>query len=105
MTAPYPEYFHDPQAVRVYGWNWALDAYGNPGYLATGDQLVASTWVCSSPAVIFGAASFTATQTEVSISISNAKSYIGQLFTVTNHITTLNGTQDNRSFTLQIQNC
>lgn len=83
----------DPQAVKDYGWTWARR-------LADGEVIVASTWAVDDPGLtIDDDSQFTDTTTAVWVSGGE----LGALYTVTNHITTSEGREDDRSHTIFIR--
>lgn len=86
----------DPSAVLDYFVDWTKDRYGGPGWLGA-DTITISTW--SVPAGI----------TKASESLAAGKATIwlsggtlGQTYTVTNHITTAGGRQNEQSLYIQI---
>jgi len=81
----------DPDAVLDYSIEWSK-------WLA-GDQIQTSAWSVSDPALEAAEDSNTATRTTVWLSGGT----VGQLYIVTNRITTSGGRTDERSFVIQIQ--
>lgn len=81
----------DPNAVLDYAIDWSK-------WLA-GDQIQASVWSVSDPAL--EAASETNTAAQATVWLSGGA--VGQSYTVTNRITTAGGRADERSFVIQVQ--
>jgi hypothetical protein len=86
------DYLADPTDVDYYGWDWA-------DRLDTGETISVSTWTVPSGI----------TQTTPAPSIAGSVTTLwltggtlGQKYTVTNHITTNQGRQFDRSFVVQI---
>lgn len=89
-----PSYAHDPSAVLDYAIDWTA-------WLAEGETITDSTWTVPSGI----------TETTPSPSIDGgvttiwlAGGTVGTIYTVTNHITTSHGRQDDRSFELSVNN-
>ena len=82
----------DPDAVLDYSIEWSK-------WLA-GDQIQTSTRTAGDPDLQAANETNTATRTTVWLSGGTA----GQSYTVTNHITTVGGCTDERSFTIQVEN-
>ena len=81
----------DPNAVLDYSVEWSK-------WLA-GDQIATSEWSASDSSLETADDSITATRTTVWLSGGT----VGQLYTVTNRITTAGGRTDERSFMVQVQ--
>ena len=81
----------DPNAVLDYAIDWSK--------WLSADQIQASVWSVSDPAL--EAASETNTATQATIWLSGGA--VGQSYTVTNRITTAGGRTDERSFVIQVQ--
>jgi len=81
----------DPDAVLDYSVEWSK-------WLA-GDQIATSEWSASDSSLETADDSITATRTTVWLSGGT----VGQLYTVTNRITTAGGRTDERSFMVQVQ--
>ena len=81
----------DPNAVLDYSVEWSK-------WLA-GDQIATSEWSVSDSSLEATDDSITATRTAVWLSGGT----VGQLYTVTNRITTAGGRTDERSFMVQVQ--
>lgn len=81
----------DPDAVLDFGWSWAA-------WLATGDQIVTSTWIVPE-GITKDSESNTTTTAIVWLSGGTA----GQQYRVTNRITTSQGRTDDRSIVLYVQ--
>jgi len=81
----------DPNAVLDYSVEWSK-------WLA-GDQIATSEWSASDSSLEAADDSITATRTTVWLSGGT----VGQLYTVTNRITTAGGRTDERSFMVQVQ--
>ena len=89
------KYTKDPDAVLDYSIDWSA-------WLPTGDTITASTYTVNSDAadaIVVDDTSFNTTTTTVWLSGGVA----GQTYTVTNHITTSAGRQDDRSLTIKIK--
>lgn len=89
------KYTKDPDSVLDYSVDWSA-------WLPTGDTIVASTFTvtpAATDAVVVDDSSFNDTTTTVWLSGgANKASY-----TVTNHITTSQGRQDDRSMVIQMK--
>jgi hypothetical protein len=90
----------DPQAVMDYAVDWSL-------WMASGDYLVACAFIPSSADITI--VSQTIGDTLDGISDANAVAWIGggvqgNTYTVTCHVTSANGRQDDRTFSLLIEN-
>jgi hypothetical protein len=85
---------HDPSAVLDYAIDWTA-------WLAEGETIYASTWTIPTGITqTTPAPSIAAGVTTVWISGGT----VGTIYTVTNHITTSQGRQDDRSFELSVSN-
>jgi hypothetical protein len=84
-------FIKDPSAVLDYSIEWSK-------WLA-GDQIQTSDWSVSDPVIEAANASNTTTRTTIWVSGGVS----GQVYTVTNRITTSGGRTDERSFTVQVQ--
>jgi hypothetical protein len=78
-----------PDAVLTYGWDWSA-------WLVT-DTIVSSTWLIPSDLVEEGS-TFSTTITSVLIS----GGVLGEEYTITNHIVTAAGEEDERSHKLKV---
>lgn len=97
--APDEILYKDPQAVLDYGFDWNDDGHGGEGWLGV-DTILASTWAANKSGLTIQSQSFDTTSTTVWL----AGGTLGEGYTVTNHITTAGGRQDDRSFKLVIKN-
>lgn len=91
----------DPQDVLDYGWDWAAPPPDGP-WLTGGDTISASTWAVSGPdsALTTSNPQFTTTTTTVWLTGGT----LGVEYTVTNHVTTTQGRQRDRSFIIHVIN-
>lgn len=89
---------HDPQAIEPRGFNWTAWL----AELSAGETITASTWAVtgsdaaltlSSPSIVTGSL-----KTQVQV----AQGTLGVRYVVTNHITTVTGAQDDRSFDVDV---
>lgn len=76
----------DPNAVLDYKWDWAA-------WMPDNDRIVASTFTVDDPAITVEDTMFDATTTTAWLAGGTA----GVTYVVTNHITTEDGRQDDRS--------
>lgn len=89
------KYTKDPDAVLDYLVDWSA-------WLPTGDTITASTFTVNSEddgAIVVDDTLFDSTTTTVWLSGGVA----GEKYTVTNHITTADGREDDRSITISIK--
>jgi hypothetical protein len=85
-------YQADPSAVLDYTVDWAA-------WLATSETISASTWVVAAGITqTTPAPSFTTTTTTIWLTGGT----VGTEYTITNHVTTNQGRQDDRSFTVVV---
>ena len=83
----------DPQAYLDYSLDWGAE------WLDTGDTVTASVWsVTPVNGLLIGDQPFTAEVTTVWLSGGTA----GESYTVTNHITTAEGREDERSLLIEV---
>lgn len=92
----------DPDAVLDFGVDWKAltNGTGKSDWLAEGETITASSW--DVPAGITQATpapSFTDTVTTIWLSGGT----VGTSYTLTNHVTTSQGREDERSFTILIE--
>jgi hypothetical protein len=87
MTA----YQHDPQADLDYGWDWS-DWLG-------ADTIASSTWTVSPTGPVLSASTSDDTTTTVWVDGGTA----GVKYTLTNHVVTTDGREDDRSHTLYVR--
>lgn len=83
----------DPQAVLDYGLDWALWLSES-----NSDSIQSSTWVSAPSGLTHGTTTNNAGITSVYLSGGT----VGSVYTVTNHITTVGGRQDDRSFRVRV---
>ena len=81
----------DPDAVLDYGFDWAT-----AGWLPSGDIIAASAWTVPTDLTIIAQ---THDDTTTTVWLSGGQ--VDQIYTVTNHITTNNGRQDDRSLIIR----
>jgi hypothetical protein len=87
------KFVKDPNSVLDYSISWA-------SWLPSGDTITASTFtVTPSGALTVSDSSFNTTTTTVWLAGGVAE----QVYTVTNHITTSAGRQDDRSLTIKVK--
>lgn len=88
--------FHikDPDAVLDYSVNW------NAGYLQSGESLASSSWTIFPAGMTQTSAANTAGMAVITVSGGAA----GQIYQLTNHITTSLGRTDERSITVRVEN-
>lgn len=89
------KYTKDPDAVLDYLVDWSA-------WLPTGDTITASTFTVNSEddgAIVVDDTLFDSTTTTVWLSGGVA----GEKYTVTNHITTADGREDDRSITISVK--
>lgn len=89
------KYTKDPDAVLDYLVDWSA-------WLPTGDTITASTFTVNSDdngAIVVDDTLFDSTTTTVWLSGGVA----GEKYTVTNHITTADGREDDRSITISVK--
>lgn len=83
----------DPGATLDYSINWGS------GYLQSGETLSSSSWTAFPGELTLSGASNTASIATVSVAGGTA----GQLYQLTNRITTSQGRTDERSLTLRVE--
>lgn len=83
----------DPQAKLDYGWDWS-------DWLDTGDTITASTWTITPTGPTLTDSTHDTTTTTVWV----AGAVLGVDYTLTNHITTVEGREDDRSHGLHCTN-
>lgn len=83
------KYVKDPNAVLDYQIDWTA-------WMPENDRIVASTFTSSGAALVVNDSSFNSYTTTVWLRGGAA----GERYTVTNHITTEDGRQDDRSLTI-----
>lgn len=96
-------YIHDPQSVLDYAVDWAAltNGTGASDWLATGETITASTWtVPSGITQTTPAPSFTDTVATIWLTGGT----LDLSYSVTNHITTNQGRQQDRTITLIVRN-
>lgn len=81
----------DPQAVLDYGTNWAA-------WLTDAETIVASTWEVTPAGLTVDSDTFDPTLTTIWLSGGE----VGVRYSVTNHITTSQGRQDDRTFHIDV---
>jgi len=86
------QYIKDPNAKLDYGWDWSE--------WLNGDNIVSSTFTASSPDINIVSSTNSSFDTTVWLS----GGVVGQKYTITNHIVTAAGREDDRSFDVKIQN-
>jgi hypothetical protein len=86
-------YIKDPGAVLDYSINWG------GGYLQGGETLMTSIWTIFPSDMTQSAASNTTTTATVTVSGGAA----GQIYQLTNRVTTSQGRTDERSITLRVE--
>jgi hypothetical protein len=91
---PIPTFLHDAQAELDYPVDWSA-------WLPTGDTITASAWSGSVEVTLTGAA-FTTTSTTVFASFAGPV-VDGDVYTITNHITTAQGREEDQSVKLKIK--
>jgi hypothetical protein len=79
-------YETDPGARLNYGFDWS-------DWLPVGDTIAASTWVASA-GITVDTSTFNSTTTTIFLSGGT----LGDEYKITNHITTVNNLQDERTF-------
>lgn len=84
---------HDPAAVLDYALDWST-------WLADGETVTAATWVVPA-GLTQSAPSPSHTGTSATIWVTGGT--VGQSYRLTNHITTSQGRQDERSITLVVR--
>jgi len=90
-----PHYIKDPDAVLDYGFDWS-------DWLAVGETISASEWsITLAPDAILVIDSESETTTETLVWLSGGTE--GQLYGLTNHITTSAGREDDRSLRVRIR--
>ena len=82
---------HDPDAVLVYGFDWSE-------WLPDTDSIATSTWTATE-GITVGSSSIDGAITTVSISGGTDKAN----YTLTNHVITAHGLEDDRSHTLKVR--
>jgi len=86
------DYLADPAAVLDYAVDWA-------SWLGVGETISASSWVVGTGITqTTPAPSFTTTKATIWLTGGTA----GTEYTITNHVTTTAGRQDERSFTVRV---
>lgn len=83
----------DPNATLDYGHDWALWLSES-----NGDTINASTWASTPAGLTHGITTINVGVTSVFLSGGT----VGTIYTVTNHITTAGGRQDDRSFRVRV---
>lgn len=81
----------DPQAVLDYGTNWA-------DWLTDAETIVESTWEVTPAGLTVDSDTFDPTLTTIWLSGGE----VGVRYSVTNHITTSQGRQDDRTFHIDV---
>lgn len=81
----------DPDAILDYVIDWS-------SWLATGDTIVASTWISSDAALVVDSSSFTATNATAVVSGGDNR----RRYSLTNRVTTAAGLVDDRTITIRI---
>lgn len=89
----------DPQANLDYGFDWNDDGHGNLGYLGD-DTLSGSSWSVNKTGLVLG----TQTSDDTTTTVWLSGGTLGEGYTVTNHIITTEGREDDRSFRVVIKN-
>lgn len=86
-------YIHDPDAVLRYGYNWS-------DWLVEGDTIVASSWIIENDAVptFLSLGDFDDLNTSVVVATGLT---VDADYTLTNHVVSALGEEDDRSHTLQ----
>jgi len=87
----------DPQAVLDYGFDWSDSDNGGP-WLETGDTVSTSTW--DVPA---GITKDSDSKTTTATTIWLSGGTVGAKYKITNHIVTVNGRTDERSFYIKME--
>jgi hypothetical protein len=93
-----PTYTKDPSAILDYGHDWTE-------WMDEGDEITASTWAAA-PDADDGGTLITSNPTFDAAGPTTvwlAGGVAGESYTVTNHITTAEGRQDDRSFKVKIK--
>lgn len=86
-------YNKDPDATLDYGWEWN-------SWVVDSDTIVASTWeITSGDSSLVIESDF---QNGLTTGLWLSGGTVGSLYTVTNHIETAAGREDDRSFTVYI---
>lgn len=83
----------DPEAILDYSINW------NAGYLQAGEIIGGSSWTISPAGMTQTSAGNTASVATITVSGGTA----GQIYQLTNHITTSQGRTDERSITVRVE--
>ncbi len=88
----------DPNAVLDYGLDWSED-------LADGDTISASAWTVTSPAdptlVVGSTGLFVPSHTSTTTTVWLSGGTAGVTYKVTNHVTTAESRQDDRTLTVK----
>ncbi|MFZ5834023.1 MAG: hypothetical protein ACOY2B_01400 [Pseudomonadota bacterium] len=86
-------YVKDPGAILDYTINWG------GGYLQNGETLSSSIWTIFPADMTQSSASYTASTASITVSGGTA----GQIYQLTNRITTSQGRTDERSITVRVE--
>lgn len=100
-TARLTPFTKDPSAVLDYGFDWT-----ERDWLEAGETITASTWAITEPSgedpILLVEDSETSDTTTTTIWLSAGT--VGKTYSVTNHITTSAGRQDDRTFKVKVAN-
>ena len=97
-----PTRVKDPQDRLDYGFDWAVAPPDGP-WLSDGDTITSSTWTITlapDSALVIDTSDNTTTVTRVWLSGGT----LGQDYQVTNHVTTAQGRQRDRSIYIKVRN-
>jgi hypothetical protein len=96
----------DPDAVLNYGFDWADGGANDGATTDTGwlqsDTITGSAWAVSGPDAALVVDSDTNDDTSTAATLSGGTA--GRTYTVTNHITTASGNEDDRSLSIRVYN-
>ena len=94
MLKPIAKRLHDPQAKLDYTVDWSL-------WLATGETISAVDWSASPAGLTLPDSSIADDGLAATIWVQGGP--VGAVYTITCHITTSSGREDDRSFVLSIE--